>query len=537
MRSISPHLIRIASVICCLIATACSGGGGSGESSSGTLSFSVSVSTLNYSINNSPVAADFTREFTVNSRINQNWNASVDVNWLSVLPASGNANSETKVTTSLVQAQLDGMLNGTYIGTVTITPSNAMVVTIPVTLTISQTQVNYAAPYVATSGDSNKVIIRGENFDQVAVQNVMFGGTNATTFNVISDTEVWATHPALTPGNYTVQLQNNLGINRSIANLVVVDAPAFAETTLIYPPIPPVGVTSSQVIDLEYDAERKTIFVARTFFPSGLLPNQVHRYKHTTGWSAESGISIPDLIDLALSTDGKLWLATLSSSITQYDATNMNIGSKTDDTINSSNVLLQKLAIANDGSAVGIASNPPDCGNIIKYRIRNPVISALGNFNTCQAQAGGSTDGSSIIAGTSISGDIYIFSASTGNLSPTGIPLTLTSSPVLNRSGSIIVLNNTRVYDANFILLGELPATTQAITLNPDGSRAYTYDSSEKVRTFDLTSTPVGGMFPEIGTGISPSSNPGTGVQLIISPDGGTLFLAGKNMLVVFPAP
>ncbi len=97
-----------------------------------------STSSLNYSIGDSPVAGDFTRQFNVTGYPNQNWNAASNVSWLSVLPTNGNAGNATQVTASLVEAQLKVMSNGTYTGTIMITPLSGLAVTIPVTLTISR---------------------------------------------------------------------------------------------------------------------------------------------------------------------------------------------------------------------------------------------------------------------------------------------------------------------------------------------------------------------------------------------------------------
>lgn len=97
-----------------------------------------SVSSLNYSISDTSVADDFTRNFNVTGYPNQNWNVTSNVPWLWLWSANGNAGTATQVTASLIQTQLQGMSYGTYTGTVTLTPSSGLAVTIPVTLTISR---------------------------------------------------------------------------------------------------------------------------------------------------------------------------------------------------------------------------------------------------------------------------------------------------------------------------------------------------------------------------------------------------------------
>jgi hypothetical protein len=95
----------------------------------------------------------------------------------------------------------------------------------------------------------------------------------------------------------------------------------------------------------------------------------------------------------------------------------------------------------------------------------------------------------------------------------------------------------TNVYDASYNLLGTLPGTTLAVVVKPDATRAYTFDSTGQVRSFNLTAAPAGGPFPEVGSGTTLAGNPGTGVRMAISPDGGTLFLAGSSHIVVLPSP
>ncbi|WP_372521720.1 IPT/TIG domain-containing protein [Sulfuricaulis sp.] len=503
-----------------------------------------SPSSLNYTIVNSPVTGDLSRQFTVTGYPNQNnWNAGSNVPWLSVLPASGNTGNAIQVTASLVQAQLDGMFNGTYAGSITITSSSGSTVSIPVTLTISRTQVNYVAPYIATSGVAEEVIIRGENFNQVAVQNVKFGGTNATTFNVISDTEIRATHLALSAGSYPVQLQNNLGINRSRADLVVVDAQGLSGN-LSYgplPPIPPGGVPiTRRVIGLGYDAERKTVVVGFSYSPSGVWSNQIMYFVYTTQWSVGTAQSIPNLTSITLSIDGKQWLAGTDTGITQIDAANFSSGITTNHNINPSlGAYVKNLSPANDGNVPVVFDVSANFGlEAYRYNVRNPAFSDLG-IATYHGDSAVSGDGSRVVIGSDAGQMVYQYNASSGTTTFTGLSLPVLSTPVLNRTGSRIVFNGTLVYDGSYSYLGALPNNMvpyyPPVVLSPNGTRAYVAEGST-LRTYDLSAPLVGGYFPQIAV-ITFSSDVGTDVKMIISPDGKTLFLAGKNEVVVYPVP
>jgi hypothetical protein len=83
--------------------------------------------------------------------------------------------------------------------------------------------------------------------------------------------------------------------------------------------------------------------------------------------------------------------------------------------------------------------------------------------------------------------------------------------------------------------MGTIPFAN-TVVVSPNGTRAYTY-SSGTVRTYDLTTPPVLGAFSEIGIGTATPGNPGLGTVMTISPDGGTLFIAGDAAIVVMPAP
>jgi IPT/TIG domain-containing protein len=497
-----------------------------------------SPSSLSYSIGNTPIPADFTRQIDITGAPNQSWTASSTVPWLSVSPTSGSTAATVHVTASLDQAQVAAMDNGTYTGSIQVVPASAgLTLNVPITLTVARTQVNYVAPYVGTSSTSAPVIIRGENFSAVTIQDVKFDSTSAATFSVVSDTEVHATYPGLAAGTYPVQLQSNLGASRSLANLVVVDAPPYTATTIAYP-----DATSKTINSIRYDAERQALIaVVADGTSSG--NNRFFRSVFGSGsWGAPTSTSVFNLTDMALSTDGKVLLAETSGALatgtTQYDAATLVAGTTTDDSINFSGYWEKRLAVANDGTAVIVAADGPACGHVIRYRLRNPQVTDTGAVTCLPPFVGGSADGSIIVAGSNITThDVYAFSAADGTMTPK-IQLTLTAAPALDRSGSRIVLNNTRVYDSGFNLLpGALPGTTSAVVLKSDGTTAYTYDSSGMVRKFDLTGIPVAGIYPEIGSGTSLAGNPGSNVRMTITPNDGTLFLAGGTRIVVLPAP
>jgi hypothetical protein len=86
-------------------------------------------------------------------------------------------------------------------------------------------------------------------------------------------------------------------------------------------------------------------------------------------------------------------------------------------------------------------------------------------------------------------------------------------------------------------LLGELPSTTKAVVLSPDGPVAWTYDASAEVRKSDVMLPATLGLFPEIGTGkalaVSPDVDGDGGIVMTSTPEAGVLFIAGDDGVVI----
>jgi hypothetical protein len=123
-------------------------------------------------------------------------------------------------------------------------------------------------------------------------------------------------------------------------------------------------------------------------------------------------------------------------------------------------------------------------------------------------------------------------------LTPVRYPVMLQSNATNIKQLAELVVVNAPVYAAAYTSLGSLPASTLAVVLSPDGDRAYTYDQSKQMRTFDLTATPVSGVFPEVGTSIPLAGDPGNqDPHMAITPDGRALFITGGAELIVQPTP
>ena len=498
--------------------------------------FGASPSSLNYSIGNSPIDGDLKRLLTVTAYPDRDWSIASDVAWLSVSPTTGNTGDASQVTASLEPAQLDTLNNGTYSGSVTITPTSGPAVTVPVTQTISRTQVNYVAPYIAVSGVSEEVIIRGDNFSEIAVQNVKFGDYSASTFNIISATEIRATHPALAAGNYPVQLENNSGAYRSLAKLVVVDPPTFDDVTIS---------RSGTITGFLYDAEREAIYVANR------TNNEIERYKYNSvDWISDS-IAVNKLRGIALTPDGGTILAMSDDSVVHISTETFTVTTTSNapyasDAILASRVDLNNVAVANDGIASIMTETPASSGydSAYSYNISTREFTSISYTLTSSNQNVTATgDGSRVVAvGTlgSPPGRVFYYDSSSGKYIGTSIFQNAYYANA-NRDGSRWILNLASMYDDQFTLYSTVPKVGGP-AFSPDGRYLYVYtDSDGTIHKYDLDVLNGDGVISEIGTGTAVPTAPLSPYvvtpYMTITPDGSKLIIAGDDKLRIQTAP
>ncbi len=396
--------------------------------------------------------------------------------------------------------------------------------------------VQQVAPYVVTAGVADSVVIRGIGLASFAIQGVRFGATAATAFTLLSTTELRATYPALAAGTYPIALDasSHQGTIPSTATLVVVDPIAFAAGTLTYP----AGSTATR--RLIYDAARSSL-LAVTDGANG----SIVRYPYVGGaWGApvQSGT---DLRDVSLSTNGTQLFALSATSVVPFDAATLAAGTAIAAPSLPASSFLKNIIVGNDNRGVittGINASTATPGYV--YTPSTGLVQQNGvnlNNGTPAISANGAS-------GVVIQGDptlttpppVFLYSPAANSLSPGTVSLNQTTiAPVLDRAATRIVLNGTRVYDSGFALLGTLPNTTAAIVLKPNGTRAYAYDpTAGGIVTYDISVDRDEAAYAPLGAAVPLAGNPGTAVQMIITPDGGTLFLAGTGgEIVIQPTP
>lgn len=547
------HLFRFASrlaILGCMIGMSACGGGNASTSTTTS-----SVSTLTFGAASpaaaTPSAQTFTATFSTGTQylvINHDGSALQNVTYT----ISGNT---AQITAYPVAPATLG--SGIFTSTIVITgyscadascsqilPGNTETVTATYTIPLD---VQYVAPYVGTANTSQSVILRGQGFNTFPVQDVQFGGTSATSFNVVNDTEIIATYPALTANTYAVTVvtpTTSAGPATSQANLVLQNAPAYAATTIAYPS------ATSQIKRLVYDAERQTLLIART---TSTTTDEIDNFPYASGvWNSGTTSAISGLADIALTANGQSILSLSQTDMSLLDPVTLTTSSTTSPPALPSGDFYKSLAVTNNNYATvtsgyaGSTATPMYLYSIDKATFTQPTGTPghpQGTPTLNNSTPGTSADGSLVVLAQGYVGAsnsvIYKFNPAT-MLFDAVVPTINQYAvlPALNRDATRIILNGTNVYDGSFNFLGTLPSTTLAVAISPDGTRAYTYDSvATQVLSFDLTVNAAGGAFPQVGTGTTLAGDPGAGVQMVISPDGGDLFLAGTTQIVVQPTP
>jgi hypothetical protein len=92
--------------------------------------------------------------------------------------------------------------------------------------------------------------------------------------------------------------------------------------------------------------------------------------------------------------------------------------------------------------------------------------------------------------------------------------------------------------DSTESVVGTLQTSSTALALKPDGTRVYAYDrAAGGILVYDVSVSRDGALYPPLGAVVPLAGDPGANPQMIISPDGRTLFLAGGTQVVVQPTP
>jgi hypothetical protein len=397
--------------------------------------------------------------------------------------------------------------------------------------------VQLVTPYVETAGVADEVIIRGIGLASFGVQGVQFGDIAATSFAIPTGslTEIRVTHPALPAGTYPVRLlsANHQGAIPTTATLVVVDPTTYAATTLSYPTAP------TAVRRVIYDVERRALIVVTDAGGGSLV-----RYTYDgTAWSAPTEV-VAGLRDAALSAKGTTLYGISSTSFVPVDPVTLAAGTAVAAPSLTTDAFLNRIVVGNDDvGLIATGINTSTSTSLYLYSpLSNSVVltgSALNNATPVMTANGALAY---LVQGDpTLTADVALQRYVTAGNSFAASGITLRQNgvqPAISRAGSRLIVNGQRVYDGIETFLGTLPATTVAVVLKADGSRAYAYDpSAGGIVVYDTTADLDEAAYAPLGAAVPVAGDPGSNPMMIISPDNRTLFLAGPTRVVVQPVP
>lgn len=464
-----------------------------------------------------------------------NWTASTSVPWLTV---TGSGASGGQAILTLVPSQLETLTNGELTAVVTFNYNGPGVLgatrSAAVTLDLDLPTVNYVAPYVAYANEQKEVVIRGSGFGQANLPEVMFGGVQAASVIVHSDTEIRVLPPAGLPAGArpAIIIDNNLGLDRSRAELVVRNHPNYPYFAM---------ATGTGIPDRHgiYDAERDAVFTSVAYFNSDGPLNVVTRYQYLSGsgtWSRTTR-NYPQLIDIAMSPDGSELLVLTYGQLHRADPVTMaptsNVAVPNFDVGTAS-----QLAVANDGKVI-IRDSARAYSLIDGTFTTLPSMSAHVGIDM-------SPDGSRATMGAATNQfDIPLsyYDSTTGTLHTTNAfqyysPGSLERHATKSLSGEY-------VRNADFSVFGQLQIGGIPVlgdVLSPDGERVYVFQYGSggspvaTIRIFDARVPAL--LLPELTPPITiPASDHPGAMRLRISLDSRVLFLLGDDHFVVQPVP
>ncbi|GFE80196.1 hypothetical protein GCM10011487_21960 [Steroidobacter agaridevorans] len=518
----------------------------------------VSVSPLDFTVRNGASTSERTRSFTVIGYPEQTWFLDTDQSWLTLSRTMGSTADPTPV--DVVVDESGGLLkNGLYRPTLRVV-GPIQTAYVWVNVNIDRTEIHTVAPYLGVLFGEREVIVRGANFNAADVTGVQFGGVDATSFNIVSASEIRATTPgSLGTGSHAITLTGNAASALSDANFKVVAPAPYVSTRL---PLPSGAAPNAQPGAIAYDAVGQRIFVA-VDQPEG-TPDFVARYTYQpigagswaranayTSYNSLKAMTLAlDGDSLLLSETGATWPGTAGSN-SGMALSNLKLDGSRYATLHSgwTDNFINSIAAANDGRAVMVsAAISGGRRPVYRYSSLSPVTDAAGTWYAPSFDqvvlgtgaedgwfdngvAGAAGDGSRVlIASSAAAAQMYEYDSATSTMRSID-QIMQAASIQLDRTGSRILLNNTHVYDRDFQLLGQLPANTIAAVFSPNLPRIYAYDSTGQLSSYDLTGTsvtPIRSWSPSASAG-----DPNRRVVMTITAEGWTLLIAGTDGVLV----
>lgn len=427
---------------------------------------------------------------------------------------------------------------GTFSGSVLI-QSSERTVTVPVTYTVTAgtLTVDQVSPTPVIAGQTGEIMIRGHGFMAFGstVPTVTIGSTTATNVQIVNNSTITATYPALTAGEYNLAVTGGSLVAPSTAKVVVIDSQVFNAEAIS---------NSLTVNSLIYDSIHNSIYLLKT---GGVIQNLT--YSSGSWGSAPISTTITGVEAIALSIDGSSLVAGGYNMLYQLNPADLTTTSSKQVTTPISPYAtgcdyvpcFDSMARTSHGEIIALDNN--QWQSFYFYNLASNTLTSSEDYFGYDVYVSwiwggrlyGSENGNRTLITQGLGYNYEVYDDVTRTLTP--IDVTSGSTIGVSADGKVIIVGTAILKDNGdgngYVSHGTLPVSPAGIAISPDGLTANVLLSTggTTVRPYDISQPAV--VTP--GTDITLTAAPGTNPKMTVSPDGNTLFLAGSSNIVIQP--
>jgi hypothetical protein len=501
-----------------------------------------SRTSLNYSVDTSTTAAALTQAVGLSDDgAPLSWTATASAPWLVLDNTAGTTGSGTGFNASLDQTQLANLANGSYSATVSVSYHSASTVSkqlvIPVSLSVALPTVTDVVPAVTETNASLPHLLHGNGFASITNQTAHVGDQTIATIEVLSDDLARVTVPALAAGNYTVRVDNNIGLARAGGSLTVMTTPVYTATSI---------ARANNSLRVLYDPLHQTVY-SLDLLQDASDHGSIVRYRYQSGaWQQTTLLTDFDLFDIDLSADGNTIYLAIDNKLYTLDLTDSSASIVQIASIDGTNLSIGHINLLADGRLLLVERGSGS--NSLATLLLDPNSDSLTSIGSvlCGLSAS-SGDRSRVLiaqACASPAGSVNYVDAAVGQMHTSSYNAFISQNEMAaDRTGTHAVIDS-HVLDHSFNVIATLNSVLYGSSFSPESSRLYGVtqpsggaSNAPLLTVYDTSGNPSAGQFPLLTTYPIPGAhdNTGTGAYMVVAPNMSAALIIKSDQFVVVP--